>query len=873
MSTIFGSNIHNTVKPWDKVERTRFMGFDVNSYTKDCFGDTFVMRYPSGDKEVDNRGVIHFTKDGCITLNNVIYAGGQCLNTVYEAHTGNRLNKAKDAEDFMITHADDPHLQLVYFHIYDSSIAGDKWSDSNSTGTGVFITFGSTDSTRVFSQHYFWNKVHYYRVVASTANNASGWIEVKDVHQIDYDKEKHKIKLLGIKNLSTSVKNESGFIGSEVSGVEIPVYKKGDSYPGLFDSTLYNDLNDKVSKCVDRSIYNFDGIVTGTPANTLKPISELLNYDGSDTTVKNWLVNNIENCEINWYDTERRFLLNLGAYQFPVTENIINDTNPDWDIKGQWYSMYGKPMIYGNTDNYQYNLYRRTFGFEDQSKNWRNGADNIYVICSEGNNTSNNLESLSYILLKETGVQSQLDLLAEKATQEPVDLSPYVKKSEFNTYADNWDSTVGLKRNLQNINNTYLPNIIKNFGSYVTKSQLTAQSYVTEAYLTSQAYLQQQDINSILKQYATTSQLNTVKSDVSINKYKLASLNTAYSNLYNSTVQLINSYNLLYSQVAYNTSMIEYLLKLHKGDSSVTPTPVTSAPTSVPTSAPITSVSIPITQYSGLTTGKNNVLWGNKLVESVSLYLNDESTQLGNTYSDQHITLSNINWGTNLTYYFDLVISSDIFSTNNTATETALNNDKGYKIIWPNLGSNTLSIDGSEDYIVQGRYGHWGLSRWYNSNPLIYTDINGKTISYYMYAKYRYDMTTTTPGNGSAYYTAYFQYVYPYLYGFKVNHGQSWGTTLSPIVSSGVKAGDSTQKDPDYTVQVIQEAPNTNTGLIVTLKDTWSHDNKYFVKYNIGMSRSDAKKFNSGEYQLALGLHACSPQRFLVDSSFPFRVI
>lgn len=911
MSTILGSNIHTTKAPWDKVERTKFQGFDVNSYTKDCFGDTFEMNYPSGTKIVDNRGVIHFTKDGCIALNGVIYAGNQCLNVVYEAHTGKRLTKAKDAEDFMYQHADDPHLQVVYFHIYnDSNIVGDQLSNSNSVGTGVFITFGSTKNDKVFSQHYFWNNTHYYRVIASTATDKSEWIKIKDIHKINYDKENHKIQLLGIKNLSTSVKNESGFIGAEVSGAEIPVWRGSSNYPGLFDSTIYNDLNDKVSKCVDRAIYNFDNIVTSVAPNTLKPMSELLNYDGSDTTVKNWLTNDIGSCELNWYDVEKRFLLNLGEYQFPVTENIINDTNPDWDIKGQWYSMYGKPIIYGNTDNYQYNLYRRTFGFDDQSKNWRNGADNIYVICSEGGNTNNNLESLSYILLTETGVQSQLDWLTEKVTQDPVasvpvDLSEYLKKTEFNTYADNWDSTVGLKHGLWNINNAYLPNIIKNFGSYVTKSQLISQSYVTksqlsaqsyiksstlndyvtksqlvsqsyikssvlndyvtkskltylsyvtEAYLTSQAYLQEQDINRKLEQYVTSSQFSA--------------LNTAYNNLYTSTKKLITSYNLLCKQVAYNTGMIDYLLGLHSGDSSVTPAP-TPAPTSAPITAPITEIKIPIQQYSGLTSSKNNVLWGNNITESVSLYLNDESTQLGNTYSAKYITLNNVNMTNLSSYSFDLVISSYLFSGGNTPFETALSNDRGYKLIWPKLNSGNINIDGGSSNIIYRGYGRWGVNNYYYRDKKVQTSIDatGKTISYYMYAKYRSDLSTTKPGSGSAYYTAQFQYVYPYLHGLMLDNGNTLGTTLNPIVNSSVIYGDKTQKPWQSNPQLIYDA-NNNQLLSVELIDTWSHDNQYFVKYNLYMSKTTIRKFNSGEYKLAFGLHACSPQVFEVDSSF-----
>ena len=216
------------------------------------------------------------------------------------------------------------------------------------------------------------------------------------------------------------------FVGNTASSVIIPLadsskdglcpsgmptqVNNNTKYINELKTSVIPDLTDKVNKAVDRSIYNFDNIINGG-ANTFKPLSELYNYNGTNDSSITAELQNIENCEINWYADNRKFFLNLGQYQWPVTEAIIKNTNPDWDIWNQWYSMYGKPIIYGNADNYQYNLYRETHGFNDQTKNWRNAANNIYVICSEGDNQHNNIESLSYILLDETGVKKTIGLV------------------------------------------------------------------------------------------------------------------------------------------------------------------------------------------------------------------------------------------------------------------------------------------------------------------------------------------------------------------------------------------------------------------------------------------------------------------------------
>lgn len=545
MSTIFGKNIHSYIKSWDETERTKFQGFDVNSWAKDCFDSSFVMHYKTEDKTVDNRGVIHFTKDGCIILNGTIYSGAQCLNVVYEAYTGNKLNTAGEAGRFMKEHADDPHLAFVYFHIYsDKNIVGDQVSDSNSVGTGLFITSGRTTAGGLFYQHYFWGGAHYYRVIANNCSDASTWIEIQDISSLIYAPATRKLELKGIKNLSTSIKNPKSFIGNTASSVIIPLVDSTRT-AGLLSRISYNniignietnqtnilkhntritaiekqlpDLTDKVNKAVDRAIYNFDNIITSKPS-TFKPISELYNYNGGNDSYITQKLQNIENCEINWYVTEKKFLLNLGQYQWPVTEAIIKNTNPDLDIWNQWYSMYGKPVIYGNTDNYQYNLYRETHGFNDQSQNRGNAANNIYVICSEGNNTYNNIESLSYILLYETGVKKQLDWLTDIVTSD------------------------------------------------VTKQQLSNKSYITTS-----------KFNATLNNY-------TLKSKAGLNTDSINELWSSYNTLYNSFTDLQTSYNTLYNTVAYNisyhNSMIEYLIALHNQTSgaTVTPAPVTSTP-------------------------------------------------------------------------------------------------------------------------------------------------------------------------------------------------------------------------------------------------------------------------------------------------------
>ena len=601
------------------------------------------MHYNSGNKTVDNRGVIHFTKDGCIILNGVIYSGAQCLNVIYEAYTGNKLNTAGQAEQFMIAHADDPHLAFVYFHIYPyNDIVGDQVSNSMSIGIGIFITSGSSATGGKFYQHYFWNGAHYYRVVGAEALVASAWIEIQDISSIRYVESEHRIELKGIKNLSTAVSNAHGFVGNTASSVVIPLADSSKAglcpsmIPGIVENNaeyinelktiIIPDLTDKVNKSVDRAIYNFDNIIKTSPS-TFKPISELYNYNGSDSTITQEL-QNIENCEINWYTTERKFLLNLGSYQWPVTEAIIKNTNSDWYIWNQWYSMYGKPVIYGNTDNYQYNLYRETHGFNDQSQNWRNGANNIYVICSEGNNTSNNIESLSYIILEETGVKSQLDWLTEIANSNPVksipvDLTPYLKKTEFNAYANQWNSSNGISSNLEAINDyiwgnngidVRIPNIISNFSSYVTKQQLVNQSYIKKSdaiknftsykYISDQSYITDTKLGSTLNNYTLKSNFNILQSKVGVNTDSISELYNSYNTLYNSFTTLQMSYNTLYQTVAYNisyhNSMINYLIGLHNSGSGavVTPAPVTSAP--------INSITLHVSDYNN----NNNILLG-----------------------------------------------------------------------------------------------------------------------------------------------------------------------------------------------------------------------------------------------------------------------
>ena len=690
MSTILGSNIHTTKAPWSEVEGTKFQGFDVNSYTKDCFGDTFEMNYPSGTKTVDNRGVIHFTKDGCITLNGVIYAGNQCLNVVYEAHTGKRLNKAVEAEDFMYQHADDPHLGVVYFHIYnDSSIVGDQLSNSNSVGTGVFITFGSTNNTRVFSQHYFWNNTHFYRVIASTATNKSGWIKVKDIHKINYDKENHRIQLLGIKNLTTSVKNESGFIGTEVSGVEIPVYKKGNNYPGLFDSTS-------------------------------------------------------------------------------------------------------------------------------------------------------------------------------------IDLTVYLKKTEFDGYADLWDSTKGITYSLGQINTyfwcndgeSYIPKIIRNFNSYVTKSQLTAQSYVTKSQLTAQSYVTKSQltaqsyvdndtVKNLLYDYSQSlkSEINEVNNTVNKNSINISDLQNSYNTLNNSFNNLLISYNKLYNTVSYtisyHTSLFNYLISLHAGDSTVTSAPVTSAP--------ITSISMQISNINN-----SNVLWDNSyLKEIVGVALNDESNVIGSTYSDNIIIPCNyINTNS---YNFDMILYGYIIGgSSNSEFENYIYKDKGRELIWSGDTHSTTIAPLNEyetirikeyPYILKGSCG-----------STLNSYINPKnSYQYYIYAKYD-NNTTTVPGSDTAYYTAQFKYIYPYL----VCLGN---TNVSYFEYPNDYVINDTTIKPKPTVTGSNYYQMSSKDVIqVKYINSWMHDSKYFTKYNVIINKSAVTKFNNGDYKLKVALNTCSPQVFRADN-------
>ena len=904
MSTIFGENIHSYVKNWDEVETTKFQGFDVNSWAKDCFDSSFVMHYKGGDKTVDNKGVIHFTKDGCIILNGVIYSGAQCLNVVYEAYTGNKLNTAGEAEDFMMRHADDPHLAFVFFHIYPyDDIVGNQISDSLSIGTGLFITSGRTATGGLFYQHYFWAGTHYYRVVAAEALEASAWIEIQDISSIRYNESEHKIELHGIKNLSTSIKNPAAFVGNTASSVIIPLadsskdglcpsgiptqVNNNTKYINELKTSVISDLTDKVNKAVDRSIYNFDNIINGG-ANTLKPLSELYNYNGANDSSITTELQNIENCEINWYADDRKFFLNLGQYQWPVTEVIIKNTNPDWDIWNRWYSMYGKPVIYGNTDNYQYNLYRETHGFNDQSKNWRNAANNIYVICSEGDNQHNNIESLSYILLDETGIQNKLDWLAEKVTQEPssqpsIDLTPYVKKSEFDELVNNWDSSNRVRAYIDSVmdyiyrdstnslESHILPGIRNNFTSYVTKQQLVNQSYIkkTDAvksftsyqYISNQSYITPTKLNTTLNDYTLNSNFNVLQSKVGLNTTSISDLYNSYNSLYSSFITLQNSYNSLYNTVAYNisyhNSMIEYLIGLHNSSGTVvTPAPVTDAPvTDAPvTSAPaIDSITLKLSDYNN----KKNILWDSSYIrECVTVHINNDLiNSVGSTYNNDTIQINNVSFIGTRSYMFDLTLVSNVVVFGSLTKEQALSQSHGYKLIWTGgLSTTTMGEPPSQScpstnindcpYMLEGAFG---------STLTAYRGTNGP---YEIFGRY-VNGTTTIPGVGSAYYTAKFRYLYPYL------------TKLGDYTFSYFEYPNDyvINDDSDKTKRAVTPGKwyNVTDSVSVMLDSSWMYNNKYFVKYTVTIDKSAAVKFNSGDYKMQVGLHVCSPQIFRTD--------
>lgn len=692
------------------------------------------------------------------------------------------------------------------------------------------------------------------------------------------------------------------FVGNTASSVIIPLadsskdelcpsgmptqVNNNTKYINELKTSVIPDLTDKVNKAVDRSIYNFDNIINGG-ANTFKPLSELYNYNGTNDSSITAELQNIENCEINWYADNRKFFLNLGQYQWPVTEAIIKNTNPDWDIWNQWYSMYGKPIIYGNADNYQYNLYRETHGFNDQTKNWRNAANNIYVICSEGDNQHNNIESLSYILLDETGVKKQLDWLTEKVTSEPVsqapvDLTPYVKKSEFDELVNNWDSSNSIRayidsvmdyiyRGSSSLESHILPGIRNNFTSYVTKQQLVNQSYIkkTDAiksftsyqYISNQSYITTTKLNTTLNDYTLNSNFNVLQSKVGLNTTSINNLYNSYNSLYSSFITLQNSYNSLYNAVAYNisyhNSMIEYLIGLHNSSGTVvTPAPVTPAPvTPAPvTSAPaIDSITLKLSDYNN----KQNILWDSSYIrETVTVHINNDLiNSVGSTYNNDTIQLNNVSFIGTRSYTFDLTLVSNVVAYGSLTKEQALTNSHGYKLIWtgglsttlmgepPSQNNPSINIK-SCPYMLEGAFG---------STLTAYRGTNGL---YEIFSRY-VEGTSTIPGSGSAYYTAKFRYLYPYL------------TQLGDYAFSYFEYPNDyvINDDPDKTKLAATPGKryNVTDGISVMLDSSWMYNNKYFVKYTVTIDKSAAIKFNSGDYKMQVGLHVCSPQVFRTD--------
>ena len=238
--------------------------------------------------------------------------------------------------------------------------------------------------------------------------------------------------------------------------------------------------------------------------------------------------------------------------------------------------------------------------------------------------------------------------------------------------------------------------------------------------------------------------------------------------------------------------------------------------------------------------------------ESVNIYVNDNLSEVASsTYNGKDVVLNNVKFTESSGYMFSLTLESNLVPVSNMSVNEACNKSHGCRLIWTGntwetMGSGPSDYNPSTNikefpYIVKGCMG---------SHLNAYSDGN---YSYEIWARY-VNNTSTILCQGSACYTVKFQYLYPYLtkIGDYVMHSFEYPNIY--VIND----------DSDKTKQAVTIGKNYSqtSGIVVQQDSSWMYNNKYYVKYTIGIKAFTAAKFNSGDYGLQVGVHVCTPQVF-----------